>query len=101
RDAARVTLHPIERRRELAEPEPDREERHPEPERVGDEEHRRAKEVLALRRERQHGAEHGADTRRPTKAERNAGNRLRHRPEALEVRMETELLIEARRHQQL
>ena len=95
-DRTRVPLEPVERPRELAHRQADHEEREPEPERVGDQEQRGARDVVADGREPEHRAEHGTDARLPAEAERGARHRRRHRPEPFEVRVEAHLLVEAR-----
>ena len=72
-----------------------------ETERVRDEQQRGVRDVLASGREAEHRAEHGTDARRPPEPERDARHRCGHRTEAVEVRVEPELLVQARGREQL
>ena len=95
-------LNHVERAGELAHREPDGEERHA---RARASTRRAATvdagEVLARGGEAEHAAEHRADARRPAEAERGARDRRRDRAEAVEVRVEAELLVEPRRGEEL
>ena len=102
RDRARVPLEPVERAGELAHREPDREERHSEPERVGDEQHAVERAMSSPPAAKPSTAPStGPMQGCPPEAERGARDRRRDRPEAVEVRVEAELLVQARRREDL
>src|SRR5260370_32056151 len=90
-----MALDPGEGRGEAAERDAGDEERRAEPERVDGEEERGASEVAALRGEVEDRSEDRADAGSPSQPERGPGDRGRERAEALQVRMEPELLVEA------
>ena len=79
----------------------DEQERHTQPERVRDEQGRSPRGLALRVGDGQNGREHRPDARRPAEPERGAGHRRGERTEPLEVGMEAELLVQARRREQL
>src|SRR5512132_3356914 len=101
RDRPRVALHPVERGREPADAEADEQEGHSQSERVRDEQGGSPRRLPLRVGHRQHGGEHGPDARRPAEPEGGAGHGCGKRTEPFEVGMEAELLVQARRREQL
>ena len=101
RDRARMTAKPGERAVSLPIASPTARNDTPSPSEYAMSRTVARRDVLTLGREQEHGSENRADARRPPEAERGAGDRCGERAEAVEVRLEAELLVEARRGQDL